>query len=189
DSWESTHLAYTHGYGVVLAPSNASQGTDPEFIVRDVPPVVDEELEASGFALDQPRIYFGEDLDGYIVVGTNRDEIDFQDEDTTRRNRYEGADGVPVNSIVRRAAFALRFGDLNPLISDCMIDEPRAIYHLHVDDLGQTLAPFLLADTAACPIVIDARLLWVVHPYTTTSRNPYAQQADTDQPPADSGLR
>src|SRR5690606_769697 len=65
DSWEASHLAYTHGYGIVLAPSNASQGTDPEFLVGDVPPVVDEVLEASGFTLDQPRIYFGEDLDGY----------------------------------------------------------------------------------------------------------------------------
>ena len=189
DSWESTHLAYTHGYGVVLAPSNASQGTDPEFIVRDVPPVVDEELEASGFALDQPRIYFGEDLDGYIVVGTNRDEIDFQDEDTTRRNRYEGADGVPVNSIVRRAAFALRFGDLNPLISDFMTDESRVIFHRDVVDRVQTLAPFLHADADPYPVVIDGRVLWVVDLYTTTSRYPYAQQADTDQLPADSGLR
>ncbi len=188
DSWESAHLAYTHGYGVVLAPSNASQGTEPEFLVGDVPPLVDPRLEQSGFAMEQPGIYFGEDLEGYVVVGTNRDEIDYQDEDSTQQTTYDGEDGVPANSLVRRMAFALRFGDLNPLISDFMTDDSKVIFQRDVVSRVRALAPFLDADADPYPVVVDGRVTWMVDLYTTTSHYPYAQQADTDQLTAGSGL-
>ena len=55
---------------------------------------------------------------------------------TTRRRppRYDGDDGVPADSLLRRAAFALRFGDLNPLISDFMTDDSKVIYMRDVVD-------------------------------------------------------
>jgi hypothetical protein len=188
DSWEAAHLAYTHGYGVVLAPSNASRGAEPAFLVSDVPPVIDPSLADSGFSLEQPGIYFGEDLGGYVVVGTNRDEIDYQDEDSTQRTTYEGEDGVPADSLVRRTAFALRFGDLNPLISDFMTDDSRVIFQRDVVSRVHALAPFLDADADPYPVVADGRVTWVVDLYTTTSRYPYAQQAETDQLTSGSGL-
>ena len=189
ESWEAAHLAYTHGYGVVLAPSNASQGTEPEFLVGNVPPEIDPRVQDSGFRMERPAIYFGEDLEGYVVVGTNREEIDFQDEDTTQRTTYSGDDGVPANSLLRRAAFALRFGDLNPLISDFMTDESKVVFQRDVVDRVQTLAPFLHADADPYPAVVDGDVTWVVDLYTTTSRYPYAQEADTDQVTDESGLK
>jgi uncharacterized membrane protein (UPF0182 family) len=188
DSWENDHIAYTHGYGVVLAPSNASQGTEPEFLVGNVPPEIDPSLAESGLSLDQPGIYFGEDLDGYVVVGADREEIDFQDEDSTQLTTYNGEDGVPADSLVRRVAFALRFGDLNPLISDFMTDESKVVYKRDVVDRVHSLAPFLDADADPYPAVVDGRVTWIVDLYTTTSRYPYAQQADTDQLTQGSGL-
>jgi uncharacterized protein len=189
DSWEAAHLAYTHGYGVVLAPSNATVSSEPDFLVGNVPPEIDPSVADSGFALDQPRLYFGEDLDGYVVVGTDRDEIDYQDADNeTRTSAYEGADGVPANSLLRRTAFALRFGDLNPLISDFMTDDSKVIYMRDVVDRVRSLAPFLDADADPYPAVVDGKVTWVVDLYTTTSRYPYAQQADTDQLTSGSGL-
>jgi uncharacterized membrane protein (UPF0182 family) len=189
DSWEAAHLAYTHGYGVVLAPSNATVSSEPDFLVGNVPPEIDPSLSDSGFALEQPRLYFGEDLDGYVVVGTDRDEIDFQDENNeTKTTAYDGADGVPANSLLRRAAFALRFGDLNPLISDFMTDDSKVIYKRDVIDRVRSLAPFLDADADPYPVVVDGRVTWVVDLYTSTARYPYGQQADTDQLTSESGL-
>jgi uncharacterized membrane protein (UPF0182 family) len=184
DSWEAGHLAYTHGYGVVMAPSNASEGNEPQFVMGDIP-----QQDVEGITLDQPGIYFGEDLDGYIVVDTNRDEIDFQDaEGETQTTTYNGDDGVQANSLVRRAAFALRFGDLNPLISDFMTDNSRVVYVRDVIERVTKLAPFLHADTDPYPVVVDGKVQWVVDLYTTTSRYPYAQMADTDQVSSASGL-
>jgi uncharacterized protein len=189
DSWEAAHLAYTHGYGVVLAPSNATVSSEPDFLVGNVPPEIDASLSDSGFALEQPRLYFGEDLDGYVVVGTDRDEIDFQDENNeTQTTAYDGADGVPANSLLRRAAFALRFGDLNPLISDFLTDDSKVIYKRDVIDRVRSLAPFLDADADPYPVVVDGRITWVVDLYTSTERYPYGQQADTDQLTSESGL-
>jgi uncharacterized protein len=184
DSWEAAHLAYTHGYGVVMAPSNASEGNEPQFVMGDIP-----QRDVESISLEQPGIYFGEDLDGYIVVDTNRDEIDFQDaEGETQPTTYTGDDGVEANSLVRRAAFALRFGDLNPLISDFMTDNSRVVYVRDVIERVTKLAPFLHADTDPYPVVIDGQVQWVVDLYTTTSRYPYAQMADTDQVASSSGL-
>ncbi|MGH9112450.1 MAG: UPF0182 family protein [Acidimicrobiales bacterium] len=184
DSWEVEHLAYTHGYGVVMAPSNAADGNEPRFVIDDIP----AQITGEGLELDQPRIYFGEDLGGYIVVNTDRDEIDFQDEDETRVTTYEGDDGVEANSLLRRAAFALRFGDINPLISDFMTDDSRVVYVRDVVERVTKLAPFLHADNDPYPVVIEGRVQWVVDLYTTTSRYPYGQRADTDQVVSSSGL-
>jgi uncharacterized membrane protein (UPF0182 family) len=187
DSWESNHLAYTHGYGVALAPSNASRGREPDFLVGNIPPEVDPRL--GDVTLDQAGVYFGENLDGYVVVGTDRDEIDYQDAEDTRFTTYEGEDGVRADSLVRRAAFALRFGDLNPLISDFMTDDSKVIFVRDVVDRVRSLAPFLDADADPYPVAVDGRIVWMVDLYTTTSRYPYAQEADTEQLSDQSGLR
>jgi uncharacterized membrane protein (UPF0182 family) len=184
ESWEAEHLAYTHGYGVVMAPSNAADGNEPRFVIDDIP----ARITGAGLELEQNGIYFGEDLGGYIVVNTNRDEIDYQDEDDTRVTSYRGDDGVEANSLLRRAAFALRFGDINPLISDFMNDDSRVVYVRDVVERVTKLAPFLDADNDPYPVVVDGGVQWVVDLYTTTSRYPYAQRADTDQVVSSSGL-
>ncbi|HZA87994.1 MAG TPA: UPF0182 family protein, partial [Acidimicrobiales bacterium] len=174
ESWEAEHLAYTHGYGVVMAPSNAAEGNEPRFVIDDIP----AQITGDGLELEQNGIYFGEDLGGYIVVNTNRDEIDYQDEEETRVTSYRGDDGVEANSLLRRAAFALRFGDINPLISDFMNDDSRVVYVRDVVERVTKLAPFLDADNDPYPVVVDKGVRWVVDLYTTTSRYPYAQRAD-----------
>jgi hypothetical protein len=168
-----------------MAPSNAAEGNEPRFVLGDIP----QRVEAEGIAEPRPGIYFGEDLDGYIVLGTNRDEIDFQDaEGEAQTTTYTGEDGVEANSLVRRAAFALRFGDLNPLISDFMTDESKVVYVRDVVDRVTKLAPFLDADSDPYPVLVDGRVQWVVDLFTTTSRYPYGQMADTDQLSSASGL-
>ena len=171
DSWESDHLAYTHGY-VALAPSNAPRGREPEFLIANVPPEVDLRLQAEGIQLKEPGLYFGENLDGYVVVGTSRDEIDFQDAEQTKLTTYTGADGVKVNSIMRRAAFALRFGDLNLLISDFMTDKSKVILERDVVDRVRALALFLHADADPYPVAVEGRIVWMIDLYTTTSHYP-----------------
>jgi uncharacterized protein len=184
DSWENQHLGYTHGYGAVMAPVNASVGREPEFSIRDIP----VQTPGEDLALEQPRIYFGEGLGGYAMVNTDRDEIDFEDAEETRTTTYEGEDGVSVGSVVRRAAFALRFGSVNPLISDFLTSDSRVIFNRDVVDRVHTLAPFLHADRDPYPVLLDGDVLWVVDLYTTTSRYPYGQEADNDQVSDDSGL-
>ncbi|HMG42570.1 MAG TPA: UPF0182 family protein [Acidimicrobiales bacterium] len=179
NSWEQSHLAYTHGYGAVMAPSNATQDGEPDFLMRDIP--VQSDVEGLTLSDQGAGVYIGEDLSGYSVVDTGRDEVDYQAEEGTQTTTYEGEDGVGVGSFVRKAAFALRFGDINPLLSSYLTGDSKVIYIRDVVDRVHALAPFLHADADPYPVVLDGKVTWVVDLYTTTDRYPYAQRAETDQ--------
>src|SRR6476659_6259680 len=66
DNWINRHTVYTHGNGFVAAPANevvaGQQGGEPDFTTRDLPPVGD-------IPIKQPRIYYGELVTDYSVVG------------------------------------------------------------------------------------------------------------------------
>ncbi|MGH9155975.1 MAG: UPF0182 family protein [Acidimicrobiales bacterium] len=183
-SWVNRHLSYTHGLGALVAPANAvTSDGQPAFTLRDIPPV--------GIpAIAEPRIYYGENTHGYAVVRSRQREIDFQRQDgTTEFTRYEGTGGVPLNSIVRRAAFALRFADMNMLVSNLITPESRAIFLRDIGSRVRTAAPFLKYDNDPYPVIVGGRLVWVQDAYTTTNRYPYSQRANVDRVPSGSGLQ
>ena len=184
-SWEATHLAFTHGYGVVAAPSNDQTATgDPAFIVKDIPVANSDNIK-----VDESAIYFGEDLSGYVVVNTKREEIDFQKPDGSNSLRnYAGKDGIDIGSIVNKAAFALRFGDFNPLVSGNLTGGSKILINRDIRSRVQAIAPFLSFDRDPYPVVVGGRIEWVVDGYTSTDRYPYAQRAITDGGSGDNGL-
>ena len=184
-SWEAEHLAYTHGYGAALSPANAvTAGGRPDFLVGGLPPEAPPGLE-----LDQPAIYFGEAIGGYSIVDSARQEINFVAEDgSTDTTTYAGRGGVGIGSYLRRAAFALRFGDINPLISDFLEGDSRILYMRDVQERVEAVAPFLHFDADPYPVIHDGGLVYVVDAYTTSSHYPYAETADAADLPAASGL-
>lgn len=184
DTWENRRLAFTHGYGAVLSPANAvTSDGQPDFLVKNIPP-------QGAPAITEPRLYHGESVGGYAIVNSGRDEIDYLREDGTAvTNRYDGEGGVGIGSVVRRLAFALRFADINPLISGFMTSESRILYRRDIRDRVEAIAPFLHYDADPYPVVVDGRITWLIDAYTTSSYYPYAQQADRSRLPADSGLQ
>ena len=85
-SWEARHLTYTHGYGMILSPANAKESNgQPSLLAEDIP------VRTSGGApkVTRPEIYFGEDQSGYVIVNTERQEIDYQARDTTKFTKYQ----------------------------------------------------------------------------------------------------
>ena len=183
DTWEGRHLAYTHGYALAAASAtNVTVDGRPDFVVKDLPPTGD-------LPVNQAAVYFGENLSAYVVVDTDRDEVDYVKEDgTTQTTRYSGEGGVSMGSFFRRAAFALRFGDINPLISNFITGESKILYLRDVSERVRLLAPFLDFDADPYPVVVDGKLLWVIDGYTTTDQFPYAQRAVTGQLPEGSDL-
>ena len=189
-SWENQHVAFTHGYGVAMAPVSRVKGSgDPDFLVGDLPVRIDPSVDVT---LDRPQLYMGEGLDGYAVVGATRSEVDYTDENQeTQEVRYAdigGEGGVGMGTLIRRAAFALRFGQLEPLISNFVTSDSRVFYVRDVRDRVEKLAPFLLFDADPYPVLLDGRILYVVDGYTTTDRYPYSQFASSGELPRASGL-
>ncbi len=187
-SWESEHVAFTHGYGIAVAPANGVNANGrPEFVVGDIP--TRQAANAPDLQLEEPGLYFGEGLGGYALVGAERDETDYQQvDDTTAETRYDGEGGVSVGGIFRRAAFALRFADPNLVISGQIQGSSRVIYIRDIRSRVEELAPFLAYDADPYPIVLEGRIQWVVDAYTTTDRYPYGERADTSGLVGGSGL-
>lgn len=171
-SWEAEKLIYTHGYGVAVAPATDLTPTgEPEYFVGDVPPRIDPSLELD-VPLEQPRLYFSENLSGYAIVDTNRDEVAFQDD----AFNYDGKGGVGIGSYLRRIAFALRFQDINPVISSYISDESKILFERGVRERVEKVAPFLKFDSDPYPVVYNGRIVYIVDAYTTSNRYPYAER-------------
>jgi uncharacterized membrane protein (UPF0182 family) len=186
-SWVNQHLVYTHGYGAVGSPANAvAPDGNPDLLVKDLPPT-----PANGpLTVATNAIYFGEDLPGYAIVKTKQKEVDFTDANgTNHTSTYNGSGGVAMGSWLRRAALALRFGDPNPLISGFVTGNSKAIYIRDIDERVRKAAPFLKFDADPYTVLLNNRILWVYDAYTTTSRYPYAQKADTARVSGASGLQ
>ncbi len=179
-SWEKLHLVFTHGYAAAMAPANtADEIGEPEFLVKDIPPVVSEGLPP----LLTPELYHGEGMEGYAIVGTEQTELSDQDLEAS----YEGDTAVSIGSTVRQAAFALRFGEIEPLISDSITGESKVIYIRDVVERVKQVAPYLDFDPDPYPILVDGRVKYVVDAYTVTPYYPYSQHIDASEVDAGSG--
>ena len=168
-SWVNRHVVYTHGYGAVISPANDSSSGQPTYFLKDIP--------GNGkLDLTRPQLYFGEELSSYALVGAKQPEFDYPREGSDATTRYKGAAGVGLSSWLRRAAFALRFGDQNLLISSQIKDSTRIIFRRDIRERVETAAPFLNFDQDPYPVVSkNGRLVWVLDGYTTSDRYPYAQ--------------
>lgn len=174
-SWINEHIVYTHGYGVIASPTNEQSDGQPTFFVSDIP------VKDRGIAVDErgAQIYFGEQQSGYVLVGAKQAEFNYPREgERDSLNRYDGRDGVGLSGIVRRAAFALRYGDVNLLVSGQIDSDSRIIMYRSIRNRVEKLAPFLHYDTDPYPVVIDGKVLWVLDAYTTSSKYPYSQYVD-----------
>lgn len=172
--WQSTRLNYTHGFGVVLSPANRVEADgQPTLLVRDIPPV--SEL----FDLEQTRTYFGESYEPgrWLIVGAGDTpvEVDIPLQEGFAENEYEGLAGIPLDNIWKRLAFALRFRDLNLLISSQLTDDSRLLLERNVREIVERIAPFLVADADPYPVLIEGRLVWMLDLYTISGRYPYSQ--------------
>nr|WP_242026749.1 UPF0182 family protein [Phormidium tenue] len=170
-NWINRQLKFTHGFGIVMSPVNqVTPNGLPDFFIRNVPPVSTVDLP-----LDQPRLYYGESTDNYIFTGANTDEFDYPQGDTNAAYRYTGAGGVPLNSWLRRLAYAFDLGNVRVLISNYFSPTTRIHYHRLITERVRQVAPFLTYDSDPYPAVIDGRIKWILDGYTSSDRYPYSE--------------
>jgi uncharacterized membrane protein (UPF0182 family) len=188
-TWEASHLIYTHGYGVALAPANAvTDKGRPDFKVSGVDPISVAKSVRPTLQLKRPELYFSENIDGpthdgYAIVDTTRKE-----KSAGLDTSYAGTGGVRMQGLLRRVAFYLRFGDLQTLTSDYLTPKSRILYVRDVGDRVRTIAPFLKFDDDPYPVIVDGRIKYVVDAYTTAANYPYGELADTRQVTAGADL-
>jgi uncharacterized protein len=184
-SWVNTHLVYTHGIGAVILPANLenSEG-QPVFDTGNVPPTSGDGLPA----LTQPDIYFGTNLPGWVVADSREKEVNYVSSTGPIQASYSGGGGVAAGGFFQRAAFALRFDDLNMLISDDITSTSRVIFVRNVLQMAQKAAPFISWSNQPYPVVTNGDLYYVLDGFTTTSEYPYSENASNQNVASSGGL-
>ena len=135
--------------------------------------------------MTEPRIYFGERDSSYVVVGARQAEFDYPTGETDEASSagtttsWSGTSGIRLDNTMMRLLFALRFRDLDLLISDQITLDSQLLFHRSLGDRLGRIAPFLRYDKDPY-VVVDGsgRLVYVQDAYTVSDRFPHAQAFD-----------
>jgi uncharacterized protein len=176
-NWVSTHLIYTHGYGIVASTAARTETNgNPNFVESDIPPT-------GALDVTHPRVYFGHEGASYVIVGGHQRELDYPNENAAgqKNNTYRGGGGVSVGSFGSRLLFAIRFRELNILISSAIDSHSRILYIRDPLARVHKVAPFLTLDGDPYPVVVNGQIEWVVDGYTTTDNYPYSKRIGLGQ--------
>jgi uncharacterized membrane protein (UPF0182 family) len=168
-TWVNLHLFYTHGYGIAMSPvAEVSQEGLPVLTMRDIPP-------QGPLKIDRPEIYFGTQTRNWVIVNTKQAEFDYPQGDQNVFATYQGKRGVPLDSFLKRAAFAWRFADLNILITNTLQPDSNILFNRRIQPRLRTIAPFLTYDHDPYIVIDGGKLYWIQDAYTTTDKYPYSQ--------------
>jgi uncharacterized membrane protein (UPF0182 family) len=170
-TWVNRHVLFTHGNGAVMSPvtRKSTEGL-PLFYLRDIPPVA-----TSGPKIREPRIYYGEETDTYVIVKGSTPEFDYPKGKENIYAAYDGTGGIRMGEIARRILFAWYFNDLNLLFSNYVTGDSRIMIRRDIQERARTIAPFLRLDHDPYLVISDGRLFWMQDAYTTSDYFPYAQ--------------
>ena len=174
-NWVNRHLVYTHGHGVALSGVNeVNANGQPKMLLKDVPAAPAEGYEE--LALDEAGVYYGLKSLPFVIVRSNQPELDYQGEGAEPVFReYAGTGGVRLNSVIRRAAYAWQFRDINIFISGQVdTSKSRIQYRRTVPERFNTVTPFLTPDSDPYQVVADGRIFFIQDGYTTTPQYPYS---------------
>jgi hypothetical protein len=176
-TWTNQRLVFTHGYGLTAVPVNAiTPEGQPDYLISGINRNPD-------LPIGEPRIYFGESTSSYVVVRTRTPEFDYPlGAEGSATNSWTGETGVDLGSFVNRLLFAIRFGDLNILITDQQTADSQILYRRALDQRVPELAPFLAYDRDPYLVSVNEKLVWIWDAYTLTGRYPNAEPLPADSP-------
>ena len=178
-NWINDHLVYTHGFGFVSALGNTID-TDgkPTFSVGNIPPT-------SGLGKFQPRIYFGENVPDYSIIGGAKSskptELDYPDDNSANGQKnytYTGKGGVPMGSLFTRLLFAIKYQEQRIVLSNLINSDSKILFNRNPSERVAKVAPWLTLDGNVYPAVVDGRILWIVDGYTTSNGYPYSKKTN-----------
>ncbi|SFS15505.1 hypothetical protein SAMN04487783_2054 [Agrococcus baldri] len=187
DNWYNRHIVYTHGYGVVAAYGN-QRGPEGQ------PVFLQEGIPTTGELGDyQPRVYFGEEMPDYSIVGGPEGapdlELDYplsSDEGAGNAETTFAGDGGPaLDNIFNRLVYALKFQSEQIILSDAVTDDSQILYDRDPLERVAEVAPYLTLDSDTYPAVVDEQLVWIVDGMTTASTYPYSSHRSVAQAIAD----
>ena len=175
-TWANDHLAYTHGYGLVAVPAGGV-GVDEQ----GKPTFVTSEFGPGGRPpqLREPRVYYGVQPPARAAVGDREGRAATEVEkplpgDTPAprlplRRTAASALGVAVRPSALRVALRR---PQPAAVGDARRRNPRILLHRDVGERLRHLAPFLHWERRPAVTVVDGRIQFLAHGYTTSDSYP-----------------
>ncbi|MDJ0708245.1 MAG: UPF0182 family protein [Leptolyngbyaceae cyanobacterium MO_188.B28] len=209
-TWVNKHFIYTHGYGFTMSPVNtASPSGLPEYFIKDIAHTPSSEAIRKSIPVGEPRIYFGELTNDFILTNTKLEELDFPSGDGNVNTIYQGRGGIPIGQFWRRPLFAWYLGDWKMLLTEEFTPQTRLLFRRNIKERVQAIAPFLRYDSDPYLVIADVNgdvnngaedpqpqteevnrqanaqsgknhVYWMIDAYTTSDRFPYSDPGDND---------
>jgi uncharacterized membrane protein (UPF0182 family) len=185
-NWINDHLVYTHGFGFVSAFGNTVDADGkPNFLVGDLPPT-------TGLGKFQPRVYFGENVPDYSIIGGPKTdtpvEFDYPDDASANGQKnytYTGKGGVPMGGLFKKLLFAIQYQEQRIVLSSLINSESKILYNRSPRERVAKVAPWLTLDGDPYPAIVDGKIQWIIDGYTTSAGYPYSQTTSLSAATAD----
>ena len=188
-TWVNRRLIYTHGFGFTINPVNTvGPGGLPEYFVKDISGdssalTTSNQAIRDSIPIGQPRIYYGEITNTYVMTGTRVRELDYPSGSDNVYNYYDGLGGVEIGSAWRRWLFAMYLKDWQMVLTQDFLPDTKVLLRRNVKQRIEAIAPFLKFDSDPYLVAATANqdfpsnpsyLYWIVDAYTTSDRYPYS---------------
>jgi uncharacterized protein len=191
-TWVNKHLVYTHGYGFTLSPVNTvASGGLPDYYVQDIGvdntgkkgslQISSESIRGS-IPIGQPRIYYGEITNNYVMTGTKTPELDYPSGNDNVYNVYDGRGGIPIGGGWKRLVTAQYLKDWQMLLTRNFTPQTKLLFRRNIKERVQAIAPFLSYDSDPYLVSADGGattskgektyLYWIIDAYTTSKAYP-----------------
>ncbi|MBD2411454.1 hypothetical protein FACHB389_13875 [Nostoc calcicola FACHB-389] len=197
-TWVNRHLIYTHGFGFTVSPVNTvGAGGLPEYFVKDISGDSSALATSSqgireSIPIGEPRIYYGEITNNYVMTGTKVRELDYPSGSDNVYNSYDGRGGIKIDSTWRRWLFAMYLKDWQMVFTRDFLPDSKVLFRRNIKQRIQAIAPFLQFDSDPYLVSAEANrnntnsdypngksyLYWIVDAYTTSDRYPYSDTAN-----------
>jgi uncharacterized membrane protein (UPF0182 family) len=218
-TWVNEHLVYTHGYGFTMSPVNeVAPGGLPDYFVKDIGTNAQAATGTLNTAnpairdnipIGQPRIYYGEISNTYIMTGGKLQELDYPSGSENVYNTYAGEGGVTIAPFWKRLLFARYLHDWQMMLTQYFTPETKLLFRRNILERARAIAPFLHYDHDPYIVTVDIGcqglnlncqnqsptsisdsavtpnyLYWVIDAYTTSDHYPYSQPSQQLTNPA-----
>ncbi len=200
NTWLNKHLVYTHGYGFTMSPVNTvAPGGLPDYFVKNIGEDNNSKtpttLQTSSpriresIPIGQPRIYYGEITNNYIIAPTKVKELDYPSGETNVYNTYDGSGGIAIKNWWHRLIYAKCLNDWQMVLTDNITPQTKLLFRRQINQRVQAIAPFLRFDSDPYLVIAQANLYsaqkhqisapenylyWIIDAYTTSNYYPYS---------------
>lgn len=198
-TWVNEHLIYTHGYGFTMSPVNTAGPSGlPDYFVRGIDQIVSSDRIRQSIPLGEPRIYYGELTNTYVMTRTEVQELDYPSGDENIYNSYSGNGGINIGVLWRRLLYAKHLRDWKMLFTQDFTPDTKLLFRRNIAERVKTIAPFLRYDSDPYLVVANPdiepnafrddpavardqnHLYWIIDAYITSDRYPYSDPYGND---------